>query len=106
MLCGVTKLIITKADVLDTFDPIKMAVAYEVNGKHTDELPYDLTDEMTLKPVYQTFEQWGSSIEKCTNFDELPATFKEFCTFIEQYLGTKIAFVSNGIRRDQLIFIP
>lgn len=106
MLCGVTKLIITKADVLDTFDPIKMAVAYEVNGKRTDELPYDLTDEMTLKPVYQTFEQWGASIEKCTNFDELPTTFKEFCTFIEQYLGTKIAFVSNGIRRDQLIFIP
>lgn len=105
MLSGVTKLIITKADVLDGFDPIKAAVAYLVEGKETKELPYDLCS-VKAEPVYESFAGWDKPISVCNNYDETPQVFKDYCHFVEQYLGTKIAYISNGTGRDQLLSIP
>lgn len=104
MLSGVTRLIVTKADVMDQFNPIQAAVAYEVNGKATKEFPYDLCD-MSVTPVYKSFSGWDKPISSCKNYDELPPLFKDYCSFVEQYLNTKIAYVSNGTGRDQLIEI-
>jgi len=102
MLSGVTKLIMTKADVLDQFNPIQAAVAYKVGGKETRELPYDLCD-IAVEPVYKEFAGWDKPISNCKNYEELPQTFKDYCSFTEQYLETKIAFISNGTGRDQLL---
>ncbi len=104
MLSGVTKLIVTKADVLDGFNPIEAAVAYNINGVDTLEFPYSI-DEGNLKPVYKSFSGWEKPISSCKNYEELPEVFKEYCKFVEAYLGTKIAYVSNGTGRDQLISI-
>lgn len=104
MLSGVTKLIMTKADVLDSFNPIKAAVAYLVDGKETKELPYDLCDT-DVTPIYQSFAGWDQPISACSSYDELPQSFKDYCRFTEQYLGAKIAYVSNGTGRDQLLNI-
>lgn len=104
MLSGVTKLIVTKADVLDNFNPIKVAVAYLADGKETKELPYDLCDA-TVEPVYETFAGWGRPISECKTFDETPQVFKDYCRFIENYLETSIAFISNGTGRNQLLII-
>ena len=105
MLSGVTKLIVTKADVLDNFNPIKAATAYLADGKETKEFPYDVCD-MEIVPVYESFAGWDTPIGDCTTCDELPQVFKDYCHFVEQYLGTKIAFISNGTGRDQLLMIP
>lgn len=105
MLSGVTKLIITKADVLDGFDPIKAAVAYLVEGKETKELPYDLCS-VKAEPVYESFAGWDKPISVCNNYEETPQVFKDYCHFVEQYLGTKIAYISNGTGRDQLLSMP
>ncbi len=102
MLSGVTKLIITKADVLDNFNPVNVAVAYIADGKETKELPYDLCDAK-IEPVYRSFEGWGQPISSCTSFDSAPQAFKDYCSFVEKYLGTKIAYISNGTGRDQLL---
>lgn len=104
MLSGVTKLIITKADVLDQFNPVKAAVAYNVDGKETKELPYDLCS-VAVTPVYQSFAGWDKPISSCTTYDELPQVFKDYCYFVEQYLETKISHISNGTGRDQLLVI-
>jgi len=104
MLSGVTKLIMTKADVLDSFNPIKAAIAYLVDGKETKELPYDLCDT-EVTPVYQSFAGWDQPVSACTSYDELPQSFKDYCRFTEQYLGAKIAYISNGTGRDQLLNI-
>ncbi len=104
MLSGVTKLIMTKTDVLDNFNPVKAAVAYIADGNETNELPYDLCDA-AVTPVYKTFAGWEKPISECRNFEETPAVFKDYCHFVEQYLGTKIAYVSNGTGRDQLLKI-
>jgi len=106
MLSGVTKLIITKADVLDGFDPIKAAVAYQVDGgTDTNELPYDLCG-VQIDPVYKVFPGWDKPISTCTKYDELPQVFKEYCNFVQNYLETKISYISNGTGRDQLLVIP
>ena len=105
MLSGVTKLIITKADVLDNFNPVKVAVAYIADGKETKELPYDLCD-MEITPVYETFSGWDTPISACTTYEETPQIFKDYCRFVERYLGTKVAYVSNGTGREQLLSIP
>lgn len=105
MLSGVTKLIMTKTDVLDNFDPIEAAVAYIVDGNETKELPYDLCS-VAVTPVYQAFPGWDKPLSECTSYDDTPQVFKDYCKFVEEYLQTKIAFVSNGTGRDQLLQIP
>ncbi|MGN6477026.1 MAG: adenylosuccinate synthase [Flavipsychrobacter sp.] len=104
MLSGVTKLIMTKTDVLDEFNPIKAAVAYKIDGKETKEMPYDLCST-DVEPVYETFPGWDKPLSTCTSFEDTPQVFKVYCKFVEQYLGTKIGFVSNGTGRDQLLVI-
>jgi adenylosuccinate synthase len=104
MLSGVTKLIMTKADVLDGFDPVKAAIAYLVDGKETKELPYDICDA-EIVPVYESFAGWDRPISTCNSYEDLPPTFRDYCHFTEQYLRTKIAYVSNGTGRDQLLNI-
>jgi adenylosuccinate synthase len=105
MLSGVTKLIMTKTDVLDEFNPIRAAVAYNVEGKETRELPYDLCS-VEVTPVYESFAGWDKPISACTSYEETPQVFKDYCRYVEQYLETKIAYVSNGTGRDQLLVIP
>ncbi len=105
MLSGVTKLIITKADVLDQFNPVKAAIAYKIDGKETNELPYDLCNVDT-EPVYRSFPGWDKPISECKTYAETPQVFRDYCQFVEQYLQTKIAFISNGTGRDQLLNIP
>jgi adenylosuccinate synthase len=105
MLSGVTKLILTKADVMDSFNPIKAAVAYLLDGEETKEMPYDLCG-VAVEPVYETFAGWEKPISECTEIADLPQAFRDYCHFTEQYLGTKITYVSNGTGRDQLLQMP
>src|SRR5690606_34407700 len=102
MLSGVTKLIITKTDVLDNFSPLNAAVAYIADGNRTEEMPYDLCDTK-VEPVYHSFAGWEKPINDCTTYEETPQTFKDYCDFVEEYLCTKIAYISNGTGRDQLL---
>ena len=104
MLSGVTKLIVTKADVLDSFNPIKAATSYLADGKETKEIPYDLCDR-EIEPVYATFAGWDKPVAQCTEYSELPQVFKDYCKFVEDYLQTKIAFISNGTGRNQLLIV-
>ncbi len=105
MLSGVTKLIVTKADVLDQFTPVKVATGYKIDGTETKEFPYEMSESTVLEPVYHTFENWGEPISGIADYQGLPQVFKEYCTFVEQYLETKIAYISNGTGRNQLIKI-
>lgn len=104
MLSGVTQLIMTKADVLDNFDAIKAATSYISNGVETNELPYDLCDADVI-PVYKEFAGWDKPISSCATYDETPQVFRDYCSFVERYLGTKVAYISNGTGRDQLLII-
>ncbi len=101
-LSGVTGLILTKADVLDAFDPVRVATAYLIDGEETGELPYDLcTTEAT--PVYQSFPGWNGTVGGTTRYADLPTGFTEYCAFLESQLDTRVAYISTGPGRDELL---
>jgi adenylosuccinate synthase len=102
MLSGVTKVIMTKADVLDGFTELKAATAYEIDGQQTNEFPYDICTS-AVKPVYETFKGWETPVSSCETYEALPESFKSYCDFVEKALETKIAYISNGTGRDQLL---
>lgn len=104
MLSGVNKLIITKSDVLDGFDEIKVATSYKINGEEIDYMPFDICDE-NIEPVYTTFKGWSHPISACKNGDKLPDEILNYCQFLEKYLQVKIVYISNGTGRDQLLHL-
>ncbi|MGF7139590.1 adenylosuccinate synthase [Roseimarinus sediminis] len=101
MINGVTDLIMMKADVLDLFETIKVAVAYKINGKETTELPYELTDD--IEPVYKELPGWNSPLTEVTSEDKFPEALKNYIRFIEEATGVRVTIVSVGPNRDQTI---
>ncbi len=101
MINGVTKLIMMKSDVLDTFATIKACVAYNVNGKDTTELPYSLENNVT--PIYKEIQGWQTDLTKYTTEEELPQAFKDYIAFLEKELETPIVILSVGPDRAQTI---
>jgi adenylosuccinate synthase len=101
MIDGVTQLIMTKADVMDTFDTVKVAVAYEIDGKQTKEFPYELSD--SIKPVYKEFKGWKTSISQIRTYEALPVEIKDYIRFIETETGVPVKIVSVGPNRDETI---
>ncbi|SDD15235.1 adenylosuccinate synthase [Williamwhitmania taraxaci] len=97
MLNGVTQLILTKADVLDSFETIKIAVAYKVNGKETQRLPYDI--EEPIEPIYRDFKGWNTPIVDLRKESELPTELMEYIRFIETETGVPVTIVSVGPNR-------
>ena len=101
MLNGVTELIMMKADVLDTFDTIKVAVGYKVDGVESDRVPYDTYAE--IEPVYKEFKGWKKDLTSIKDEKELPAEFIEYIKFIEAELNVPIKIISLGPDREQTI---
>lgn len=101
---GTTKLIMTKADVLDAFEQLSVCTKYKVNGQETDEVPYQMT-RMDIEPVLKHFKGWNKNISAMKSPGELPDEMKTYVDFINSYLGVKVAYISNGPGRDQLITV-
>lgn len=101
MINGVDNLIMMKADVLDAFDTIKVAVKYKVNGELTETLPYDTYAK--IEPVYKEFKGWLRDLTKVTKEDDLPFEFMNYVRFIEKEVGVPIKIISLGPDRSQTI---
>jgi len=102
---GVTKIVMTKADVLDAFRDLQVCTAYNVNGKELLEVPFQMT-RLNIKPVYKDFAGWNVSTSAAKSFKDLPDTMKTYVDFINKYLGVNIHYISNGPGRDQIVLIP
>lgn len=103
MLNGVTKLIMMKSDVMDTFEEIKVCVGYECAGEISTSFPFELSD--AYRPVYKTFSGWQTDCTKLTKADEFPQALKDYISFIEAELEIPIAVVSVGPDREQTIIV-
>ena len=104
MINGVTKIVMTKADVLDKFEELKLCTSYKVNDKEITEIPFQMT-RLNIKPNYKNFPGWNSSTTSVKLFRDLPEKMKNYVEFINKYLGVSIQFISNGPNRDQIISI-
>ncbi len=102
MINGVTKLVMTKADVLDDFENLNMCTKYRIEGKETDEIPFQML-QRAIEPVLSSFEGWKKDITAIKDFQTLPEQMKTYISFIDSYLNVKVSYISNGPGRDQLI---
>ncbi|MGZ3866837.1 MAG: adenylosuccinate synthetase, partial [Bacteroidia bacterium] len=101
MINGVTELTMMKADVMDTFDTIKVCTHYKINGKDTEVLPFDVIDA-EITPVYVDMKGWKQNI---TSGDNLPEALLAYISFIEKQTGVPISIVSVGPDRKQTIIM-
>ncbi|MBN1925475.1 MAG: adenylosuccinate synthase [Prolixibacteraceae bacterium] len=101
MINGVSSLIMMKVDVLDEFETIKICTGYKINGKITNEFPYELNEK--VEPVYEELPGWKKDLTKITSEDEFPEELKSYIKFIEEKTGVPIKIVSVGPNRQQTI---
>lgn len=101
MLNGVTRLIMTKADVLDAFESIEVATAYKQGENIIHEFPYQLTPD--IQPVYTRLPGWNKSLVDIRDPKDFPSELKEYISFLERELEVPVAYVSVGPNREQII---
>jgi adenylosuccinate synthase len=102
MINGVTKIVMTKADVLDAFGELNVCTAYQVNGKETTQVPFQM-EKLKPQPVYREFPGWKTDTTGIKNYGDLPDTMKTYVQFINEYLGVAVHYISNGPAREQII---
>jgi len=101
MMNGVTDLIMMKSDVMDSFDTIKVAIAYEQDGHTIEHFPYD--GGASVKPIYREFPGWKSPLSGLRRYEDFPQAFQEYIRFIEEETGCPIRIVSVGPDRDATV---
>ena len=103
---GISAIALTKLDVFDTFDEIKLCVAYKnkKTGEITESYPTNVYEHYDYEPVYETFKGWMSDITQIKTYDELPENAKIYLKRLEEYLGVEIKIISTGPDREQTIF--
>ena len=89
-ISGINGIALTKLDVLDEFDEIKICVAYDLDGKKIDYLPTSSEQQFKVKPVYKIFEGWNSSTCGIKNFSDLPKNAQIYINFIEKFVEAKV----------------
>ena len=104
-ISGIDGIALTKLDVLDELDEIKICTAYEINGKKIDYLPAAVDDQLKVKPIYKTYDGWKSSTVGIKNFDELPKNAKIYIQDLEKFIETKISSISTSPEREDTILI-
>ena len=104
-ISGINGIALTKLDVLDELDEIKMCVSYELNGKKIDYLPAAAEDQLKVKPVYKTFKGWKSSTKGIKKIDKLPDNAKKYIYAIEEFIGAKVSSISTSPEREDTILL-
>ena len=104
-ISGIDGIALTKLDVLDTLDEIKMCVEYELDGKKISYLPAAVEDQIKIKPIYKTFPGWKTSTNGIKNIDELPDNAKKYIYAIEDFIQSKISSISTSPEREDTILI-
>tara|TARA_B100000959_G_scaffold222237_1_gene235221 strand:+ start:8061 stop:9353 length:1293 start_codon:yes stop_codon:yes gene_type:complete len=102
---GLTEIALTKLDVLNGFETIRVCVAYDIDGNQVTEMPASLTQYRNAKPVYTSLPGWQSLPDEIWNkgFDALPTTLKEYIAFIEEQVDCPVKIVSVGPQRHETI---
>jgi adenylosuccinate synthase len=102
---GFTEITLTKLDILDHFDTIKVCTGYECGGAQTDRMSKLISDLSDVKPIYKTFEGWNQPTTGIDSYDKLPEKTREYIKFIADFIGVPVKIISTGPGRDEIIQI-
>ncbi len=101
---GINELTLTKMDVMDGFEEIKVCTGYKINGgEETKVFPLCLDEIENVEPVYTSMPGWDKDISGMTKWDELPDAAKSYIDFVEKYIGVKFTIISTGPKRSETI---
>ena len=104
-ISGINGIALTKLDVLDDLEEIKICIAYDLDGKKMDYLPAAVDDQLKVKPVYRTFKGWKTSTNGIKKFDDLPENAKKYINELEKFIETKVSSISTSPERNDTILI-
>ena len=104
-VAGIKGIALTKLDVLDDFDEIKVCIKYDLDGKELDYLPAAVEDQKKVKPIYKTFQGWKSKTRGARRIEDLPDKAKEYINAIEDMVEAKLSSISTSPEREDTIFL-
>ena len=104
-ISGINGIALTKLDVLDELDEIKICTKYEVNGKEMDYLPAAVEDQLKVKPIYKSFPGWKTSTKGTRKIEDLPENAKKYIEAVESFIGAKISSISTSPEREDTILL-
>ena len=102
MINGVTQIIMTKADILDTLDELKVCSGDKRNGEEKNCVPFQM-NRVEIEPLYETFEGWNADITACDTYESLPQKMKEYINYLNTFLGVPVKYISNGPGKNQIV---
>jgi adenylosuccinate synthase len=104
-LNGFNSVALTKLDVLDALDEVKVCIGYEIDGERIETFPAVSQDLQKIKPIYETLPGWKSETLGVTKIEDLPAKAREYVEFLSNSVGVEIGLISTGPERDQTIIL-
>ncbi|WP_370151524.1 adenylosuccinate synthase [Ferrovibrio sp.] len=104
-LNGIHGIALTKLDVLDGFDELKICTGYELNGRRLDYFPAGMADQAAIRPVYETLEGWKDSTKGARSWVDLPATAVKYVRRVEELIGAPVALLSTSPEREDTILM-
>jgi adenylosuccinate synthase len=104
-ISGINGIALTKLDVLDELDEIKMCVGYELNGKKIDYLPAASEDQFNIKPIYKTFPGWKAKTQGIRNLKDLPDKALRYIHALEDFIEARISSISTSPEREDTILV-
>jgi adenylosuccinate synthase len=102
-LNSLSEIALTKLDLLDPFETVKVCVAYEVNGERHEHLPYHQSDLHRAVPIYEELPGWGADLSAATHLADLPAAAQDYVAFLAEQAGVPIRLVGVGPGREQFV---
>ena len=102
MINGVTKIVMTKADILDELKELKVCDSYIVNGEEKNYVPFQMS-RVKIEPSYTSFEGWQTDVTQINDFRDMPSQMKTYIDYLDEYLQVPVSYISNGPGREQIV---
>ena len=102
MINGVTQIVMTKADILDGLEELKVCNSYNINGEEVSRIPFQM-NKMTIEATYKSFKGWNKDITQVKSFENMPAEMNTYINYLNEFLKVPVKYISNGPGREQLV---
>ena len=104
MINGVTQLVMTKADILDGLDELKVCNGYKINGEEKNYIPFQM-NRVHIEPILKSLEGWKSDISGISDYSDMPAALKTYMCYLADFIKIPVRYISNGPGRDQIVTV-
>ncbi len=104
MINGVTQIVMTKADILDGLDELKVCNSYLINGEEKNYIPFQM-NRVKIDPQFKSFEGWKTDISAINNYDTMPAEMKTYIDYLNNFIKVPVKYISNGPGREQIVSV-